>query len=74
MPPEEKDSIYLLINCLIALIAAVVILRPFFNGFFGKLKYLNLEIKRTSGSERRRWKKKRRRLFLSLIPFVKDNM
>lgn len=36
-----------------------------------ELKYVNLEIKRTRGSERDYWKKKKRRMWLSLIPFYK---
>ncbi len=43
----------------------------FINDFSRQLKYLNSEIGRTTGSERRYWIRKRRRLWLSLIPFVK---
>lgn len=39
--------------------------------FLRELKYLNNEISRTTGSEQRHWIKKKRKLFLSLIPFVK---
>ncbi len=39
--------------------------------FSRELKYLNCEINRTYGSERRYWIRKKRRLWLSLIPFVK---
>ncbi len=35
------------------------------------LEYLNSEIRRTKGSERKEWERKRRRLWLSWIPFVK---
>ncbi len=42
----------------------------FFNDFSQELKYLNNEIARTYGSERRYWIRRRRRLWLSLIPFV----
>ena len=39
--------------------------------FLQELEYINMEIERTDGSERRYWIHKRRRLWLSLIPFVK---
>ena len=34
-----------------------------------RLWYLNMEIKRAEGRERKRWMKKRRELLLTLIPF-----
>ena len=43
----------------------------FINDFSVELRYLNMEIGRTEGAERRYWICKRRRLWLSLIPFVK---
>ncbi|MBQ8696125.1 MAG: hypothetical protein IJ519_00230 [Clostridia bacterium] len=36
-----------------------------------ELRYLNNEISRTDGAEREMWKRRRRRLWLSLIPFVR---
>lgn len=38
--------------------------------FFQELKYLNDEIRRNDGREKERWKRRKRRLFLSIIPFV----
>ena len=43
----------------------------FINDFSQELRYLNSEIRRTDGAERRHWIRQRRRLWLSLIPFVK---
>lgn len=43
----------------------------FINNFSRELKYINREIHRTDGAERRYWIRQRRRLWLSLIPFVK---
>ena len=64
--------------CLLAGIVAVIILLGllvrfclFVNDFSQELKYLNTEIKRTNGDARRHWIRQRRRLWLSLIPFVK---
>ena len=51
--------------CLIAVLVARA------GGFFAELRYLNMEIGRTRGRERKHWKRKRRRLFLSLIPFAR---
>lgn len=39
--------------------------------FTRELRYLNSEINRTVGAERRSWIRQRRRLWLSLIPFVR---
>jgi hypothetical protein len=43
----------------------------FINDFSQELRYLNSEIRRTDGAERRHWIRQRRRLWLSLIPFVR---
>lgn len=43
----------------------------FVNEFMPELRRLNIEIKRSEGSERRFYKKQRRRLWLSVLPFVK---
>lgn len=39
--------------------------------FQRELRYINMEIQRNTGRERAHWEKKRRRLLLSLIPFVR---
>ena len=38
--------------------------------FCRELDYLNREIVRTAGEEQAQWKRRKRRLLLSLIPFV----
>lgn len=43
----------------------------FWTAFSRELRQLNSEIRRTTGSERRYWIRRRRRLWLSLLPFVK---
>lgn len=50
-------------------IAFIVNLALFVNEFVPKLKHINSEIKRSRGKEKRFWKRKRRRLWLSLLPF-----
>lgn len=61
-------------------IAAVVLLLlfviligfiQFSNEFITELQYLSSEIERTDGEERAYWISQRRRLWLSLLPFVK---
>ena len=52
---------FLLLICLISFLA----------DFSQELKYINCEIQRSDGSERRYWIDRRRRLWLSLIPFIK---
>ena len=49
------------------LIAAVIATMDFQK----ELKHLNLEIGRTSGREQRYWQRRKKRLWLSLIPFVR---
>lgn len=41
------------------------------NGFIEELKYLNSEIDRTDGNERKFWIQQRKKLWLSLILFFK---
>lgn len=49
----------------------IVGLCKFIDDFSAELRYVNNEIERTEGSERRYWIRRRKRLWLSLIPFVK---
>ena len=49
----------------------LIVLAALINSFFRELKYINSEIERTTGSERKYWLRKRRRLWLSLFFFSK---
>ena len=40
-------------------------------GFLKELRIVNMEIGRNDGRAQKHWKKKKRRLILSLLPFVK---
>ena len=53
------------------LIGLLVELCKFIHNFSAELRYLNIEIERTEGAARKYWLRKRRRLWLSLLPFVK---
>lgn len=70
---NPDTELYLLISIIAVFFLFLLLfgLVSFFNNFFRELKYINCEIQRTDGSERRYWIRKRRRLWLSLIPFVK---
>ena len=74
MPENNLDNEFWILVGIIAipiLLGLLVGLCMFINDFSSELRYLNNEIGRTTGSERRYWIRKRRRLWLSLIPFVK---
>ena len=60
---------YLVFICLFLWLAAGVI--RWYLQFSQQLRYLNKEIRRTRGAERKRWKRRRRRLWLSLLPFFR---
>ena len=64
---------YALIGIVAAAILFLLILKfvQFLNGFAKKLRYLNNEIQRTRGGERKYWERQRRKLWWSLIPFVR---
>lgn len=74
--PEESNldaGLWLLVGivAIFFLILLMFGLVTFINDFSSELRYLNNEIERTTGGERRYWKRQKRRLWLSLIPFVK---
>lgn len=70
---NPDTALYVLIGIVAAFFLFLLLfgLVSFYNDFSHELKYINCEIRRTDGSERRYWIRKRRRLWLSLIPFVK---
>lgn len=75
MPQETNPDIglYILIGiiAIFFLIGILFGLAQFVNDFSHELRYLNNEIGRTDGEEREHYIRQRRRLWLSLIPFVK---
>lgn len=75
MPTETSFDNRLALLVGLAIFFSIIVLlvgfAMFYHDFMGELKYLNGEIKRTEGNERRYWLRKRRRLWLSIIPFVK---
>lgn len=74
MPKENPDTaLYILVGIIVVffLIGFLVWFAQRVNDFSHELRYLNNEIGRTEGEEREHWIRQRRRLWLSLIPFVK---
>ena len=70
----EQTVIYdILIALFIGIIVFLLILRLVFrlDSLKRDIRYINMEIRRTRGSERKAWQKEKRRLWLSLIPFYK---
>ena len=67
---EDLIITFVIIFALI-LLWLMVKLFMFIGDFAQELRYLNCEINRASGAERQQWIRQRRRLWLSLIPFVK---
>ena len=73
-PMNETDFIlyFLLgIGVLFVLIGMILSVASFVNDFSQELRLLNSEVRRTVGSERQYWIRRRRRLWLSILPFVR---
>lgn len=68
----NQDVVFLIAAVVLLLLFVILIgLIQFYNEFITELQYLNNEIERTDGEERAYWLSRRRRLWLSLLPFVK---
>ena len=65
--------VYFLFGILVLLLlfGLLVWLIRFVDDFSGELRYLNTEIQRTRGTQRRYWIRRRRQLWLSLLPFFR---
>ena len=70
---EEDPVIIILLAIMILFVAALLIvgLVMKLNGFTRELDYIKREIQRTTGAEQLRWKREKRRLWLSLLPFYR---
>ena len=74
MPQKGEDIvvvIFIIIIVALALLGLLVALSSFLSAFSRELRYLNREIKRTSGREREYWVRRKRKLWRSLLPFCK---
>ena len=70
---ETDIGVYFLVGIVVLFFLIIILfgIALFLNNFSKELKYLNNEIGRTYGAEQKYWIRQRRRLWLSLIPFVK---
>ena len=65
----SSERTMLLMLILFVGVALAIRFSMFYRSFKKELDYINDEIKRTIGDEQARWKRSKKRLFLSLIPF-----
>lgn len=71
---NASDVAFYCLTGLVAIFFLILIIAAtasFAEQFSRELRRLNIEINRTTGFERSYWMRKRRRLWLSLLPFVK---
>lgn len=69
---DDQMLIVVAIAVIVILLALVVIrIAMWFQWFQKELRYLNKEIERTTGEEQKHWKRRKKRLLSSLIPFVR---
>ena len=66
----SETEFYIAVTIIIVLFIAVCFLARFVTAFSRELRLLNIEISRTEGAEREHYIRERRRLWLSLLPFV----
>ncbi|MBQ6852122.1 MAG: hypothetical protein IJO04_03740 [Oscillospiraceae bacterium] len=73
MNPELDTFTNVLLAIVIAFFAVVLLvgLTIKINDFRRNLDYLNREIARTEGAEHEHWKREKRHLWLSLLPFYR---
>ena len=69
-PTTDESTVVLVIILIFLFLFVFINVVSFFLDFARDLRYINMEIRRSIGSEQRYWKRCRRKLWLSLIPFV----
>lgn len=68
----EENPVFILLLVILAIACFALWLILFFIiPFVTELRELNIEISRCTGEELKYYKRRRRKLFLSLLPFVK---
>lgn len=70
-PMSETDVWIIGIFAAFVLVVLAINLTLFFHDFLRELRLLNMEINRSEGREREHYRRQRKRLWLSLIPFIK---
>lgn len=68
-----EKGIYIIVAVLAVFLILMLIARfiMWLQAFMTELRYLNQEIERTTGEEQKHWVRRKKRLLLSLIPFVR---
>lgn len=67
-----RGSVLNLLLTIGGILAVVLLLSiPWYIWFQQELRYINSEIQRTEGAVQERWKQRKRRLLLSIIPGIK---
>ncbi len=71
MTPENDPVMTVLLAVIIIVFAVVFLVGTTvkLKEFSQALNYMNMEIDRSTGERRKYWKRERRRLWLSLLPF-----
>lgn len=67
---SNGTTVFLIIILVVLFLLVFINVVSFFLDFAKELRYINMEIERTTGKEQLLWMKRRRRLWLSLIPFI----
>lgn len=67
----NSDVLWIAIIAVPFALVALAKLVVFIVGFTKELRYICFEISRNDGQEREYWLKRKRRLWLSLLPFVR---
>ena len=65
------DVPVILIIVTVILVLLCIRFVPMIKDFRDELEYIESEIRRTDGRERAHWEKKKKKLWLSLLPFVR---
>ena len=65
----NNDKTLIIFLLLILSLPVAIVIISWIIDFSRDLKYVNMEIKRTRGNERKEWKKRRRKLIFSIFKF-----
>ena len=68
---DPFTRVFVTIAVIILGVFVMLIFTSWLKDFSLELRYLNNEIKRTRGREQEYWIRKRRKLWMSILPFVK---
>lgn len=67
----NQSPLTILFGAVLVIALLIALFFPWLNWFYRELKYIKEEIKRNVGREKQRWIRRKRRLWLSILPFVK---